>query len=229
MRGLPIAHFLAGSCQTHRASHRHSSQMFCSKLFMNLMLSTSLPHSGAVCPGFLLADSSPPVFSGYYLCYFLYSLAFFIVSSSSPPHAHYTSLFSFSQHYSHHLPVLPLCSKQDVFASSWPFVLLNLWNIFLPNCHLCFSTVCCLILASIFMLLLLLHIFTHFHKSPTVSGCPAWCKPLQLTQFHFCVGLSSSPSCCLLICLRKSSWKIRFLFSCSVHFKLSLHAPIHHM
>lgn len=98
-----------------------------------------------------------------------------------------------------------------------------------PTCHLCSSVVFCLILAPIFMLLHLLHIFTHFQKSPTVSGCPAWDRPLQLTQPHFCVGLSSSPSCCPLTQQRTSSWKIKFLFSCWVHFKLSLHAPIHHM
>lgn len=138
-------------------------------------------------------------------------------------------LFSFSQHYSHHLPVLPLHSKQDFLASSWLFVLLKLWHIFLPYCHLCSSMVCCLILTSIFMLLLFLHIFRHLHKSPAVSDCLAWCRLLQLTEPHFCVGLSSSPLCCLLTCLRKSSWKIRFIFFCSVHFKLFFHAPIHHM
>lgn len=262
MRGLPTAHFLAGSCQTRRASHRHSSQLFlCSKLLMNLMLSTSLAHSGAVCPGFLLANSSPPVFRCDSLCYWFFpkwfraSWASLLYCSTIlsqlflfPPsglHRLLPSLlylppthlmpviapFSLSQRQcSHHLPVLPLYSKKDFLASSWPFVLLNLWHIFLPYCHLCSSMVCCLILTSAFvLLLLLLHIFTHFQKSPTVSGCPPWHRPLQLMQPHFYAGLSSSPSHCLLTYLRKSSWRIRFLFPCSVHFKLSLHPPVHHM
>lgn len=52
---------------------------------------------------------------------------------------------------------------------------------------------------------------------------------LQLIQMHFYVGLCSSPSFCLLTFLIKSSWSFRFLFSCSHHFSLSLHALICHI
>lgn len=113
---------------------------------------------------------------------FLYCISLLLTSCL------YSSLFSFLQHYTCHLPVLSLYSKQDFLASSWPFVLFNFWHIFLPYCHLCSSIVCCLILASLFMLLLLFHILTHFQKSPTVSGCAPRHRPLQLTQPHFCVA-----------------------------------------
>lgn len=73
--------------------------------------------------------------------------------------------------------------------------------------------------------------FPHPHTFPEVTYsiwlCPLAQTPAISTTPFLCCSLPSSPLCCLLIYLRKSSGKIRFLFSSSVQSKLSLHAPVH--